>query len=1404
MFDFKNCFFGFKSVLLIAILFMSVTTIFSIDDFAGNALEVDGFNDYATINKSLPDSGTIELWVYPNSFYNYNTIFDTNSGGNIWEMWIYDNGELRVRMYNGDVRFDLNTLSGAEHWYHIAVTWDRVLSHTASYSLYVDGVLRASDNSTWSGSGSEFYLAGGNNLNDPGNCVYDELRFWDVIRTEAEIADNMYSTLDGSEIGLTNYYQFNESTGSTVQDLVGTDDMVLNNMNDSARVASSIPLVPIVSTTVASAIGEASAIAGGNNVHNTDAIVSRGVCWSTSPNPTIDDFSTDEGSGYGEYTSNLTGLLPETEYFYRAYTSNSHNTVYGEEYSFTTMSATPPVLSTTIADNITGSSATSGGEITYSSLQVTQRGVCWSTDPNPVITDTYTNDGSGIGVFSSEIYGLEPLTTYYYRAYAANDVGIGYGDEMTFETPMLGEGTIGNPYRISSLDALVFVSSDSTFWDKHYIQTADINAASTSSLNNGTGFSPIGNDIVNFTGTYDGQEYIIDSLYIEFGYNTTVRDNIGLFGYVSGAEISNIGLTNVDITGGENTGGLVGYCSNTIINNCHISGDVYGRDFTGGLVGVNDNGSSITYCYGYSGYTHGWLVGGLVGKNNNASSITYSYCTMQTSSAEECSGFVGINSSGSSISNCYTTGDDVHPTDGAGFVVINEENSTIDNCYNTKSISGEDVGGFVLLNRTGATITNCYNAATVDGWDNVEPFAGSGSTNLIYNCFFDGDITYYSNHSPATELTTSEMQTLSSFTNAGWDFYGEDTNGTDDYWVFIENDYPRLAWQETAPVANFNADISNPSLSQIVNFSNTSHTGNANCQWQWDIDGDGVVDYTTENCSHSYSEPGTYSVSLTAINEHGTDVHTQIDYITVSEDIELSGSGTEQDPYQIANLDELRFISENHSYWDAYFVQTTDIDASDTQNWNSGEGFSPIGQNSLSFTGQYDGDDYSISNLYISRQDDDYIGLFGFTQSAVITSLTLENVTISGNGFVAALVGKSLESSITECSSSGSVTASDNYVGGLVGENFDSSSISDCFSSCNVNGDTYVGGLIGKNSLSSQVTNCYSTGLVQGTNSVGGLIGLTSSSSSVTGCFWDTDTSQQNISSGGAGLTTANMQTESTYLNAGWDFVDETANGSDNIWIIHSNSYPEFANGNQAPKIATIYDVPNDQGRRINVCWEKSSFDEPGSSDPIVSYNLWIKYPFATRGLRVTTSIEEARAANTIQLRSSNSLDRHNQVLLSRDNDLWISVGATYAMGWDQYTMTATTYRDSSATEDNPSTFFVSAHTTSPFVYYCSDEMSGYSLDNIAPDEATNVRIAVNDTRTNSVTLNWDEVTQGTYQGNSYPELNGVWYNVYSSDNPDFICEESTYHSTTMNNHININISAPNKLFFKIVVSDME
>jgi uncharacterized protein (TIGR02145 family) len=147
---------------------------------------------------------------------------------------------------------------------------------------------------------------------------------------------------------------------------------------------------------------------------------------------------TTDGTGTGDFTSNLTGLIPCTIYHIRAYATNSSGTTYGNDIQFTTGTSLPTITTTSISA-ITSNLASSGGTISGNcSATVTARGVCWSTNHNPTLANSHTTDGSGAGSFTSGLTELTANTLYYVMAYATNSVGTAYGNEVSFTTLKTG------------------------------------------------------------------------------------------------------------------------------------------------------------------------------------------------------------------------------------------------------------------------------------------------------------------------------------------------------------------------------------------------------------------------------------------------------------------------------------------------------------------------------------------------------------------------------------------------------------------------------------------------------------------------------------------------------------------------------------------------------------------------------------------------------------------------------------------------------------------------------------------------------------------------------------------------------------------------------------------------------
>jgi hypothetical protein len=204
---------------------------------------------------------------------------------------------------------------------------------------------------------------------------------------------------------------------------------------------------------------------GGTVISNGGpAVTARGVCWSTTPGPTLTNPHTTNGSGTGAFVSTITGLTAGITYYVRAYATTS-GTVYGNQETFVPGVPVLPTVTTDPITNKVGAIAEGGGTITSDGGNpITGYGICWSLTANPTITSNLgmTTDGTSAVTplpYFSTITGLSIGTTYHVRAYATNVGGTSYGSDISFIGTAATIGQVITPGSIAISGGNVFYIS---------------------------------------------------------------------------------------------------------------------------------------------------------------------------------------------------------------------------------------------------------------------------------------------------------------------------------------------------------------------------------------------------------------------------------------------------------------------------------------------------------------------------------------------------------------------------------------------------------------------------------------------------------------------------------------------------------------------------------------------------------------------------------------------------------------------------------------------------------------------------------------------------------------------------------------------------------------------------------
>ncbi|MDZ7796534.1 MAG: LamG-like jellyroll fold domain-containing protein [Candidatus Marinimicrobia bacterium] len=524
-------------------------------------------------------------------------------------------------------------------------------------------------------------------------------------------------------------------------------------------------------------------------------------------------------------------------------------------------------------------------------------------------------------------------------------------DNLPFIPVFSGQGTAYAPFLIESLNDLQALSEDDLYWGSCFKQTANIDASATASWNENAGFKPIGNALRPFTGVYYGNEKIIEGLTI----NRPTESCVGFFGYLSGtAKVDYLWLKDVNITGDTKVGGLVGHF----------------------------NPTSITYLKYLA-------VNGTVSANDEAGMVVGNFSLNHTP--------VSL----SHIEHSYAQG-----------AVTRRTGS-----------SGTNFGGFAgAVN--GAKIKDSYSTAAVCESEGVswsggdKGFVGADTGGTYTNLFFDTGSSGQSSDAAATGKTSIEMKDKNSFLDngIGWFFIGRTTSVERWIWginPFQNNGYPFMIWQPFQDIGSYskvntatNDLYYSVTMNGEITYVGSSPIVSHGFCWHTEYPPTLAHNSTTVNATPALGE---FSADITGLSPstkyyYRTYIITEADtiYSTAGSNFTtqiappFTGSGTAADPLQIGSLSDLQTLRSSPLYWDDYFILTADIDAAN--------GSYNLGTHATRFTGSFDGNGHTISNLQNGIPSSSNVAFFPYTQGAVIKNLNLVNANITGYTMIAPLI----------------------------------------------------------------------------------------------------------------------------------------------------------------------------------------------------------------------------------------------------------------------------------------------------------------------------------------------------------------------------------------------------------------
>ena len=286
-----------------------------------------------------------------------------------------------------------------------------------------------------------------------------------------------------------------------------------------------------------------------------------------------------------------------------------------------------------------------------------------------------------------------------------------------------GDGSSADPYQLTDVYGLQAVGGTGML-GLYYTLANNIDASATSGWNGGLGFAPIGDNITQFTGTFDGLGHTVAGLTI----NRPSDDYVGLFGNTAiGSAIRNVGLVGGEVTGGNGVGALAG-ANGGSISQVYATSAVNGAQFVGGLVGANGN-HEIFEAYATGAVTGTLSVGGLVGLNGGGF-INKVYATGAVTGNGKVGGLVGHDDVFGRIIEAYSTGA-VSASSGfdVGGLVGHDDGVTAGGYWDTETSNQTTTSGQGI----GLTTAQMTGAANFTAWGpDISAVGGSSAVWRIY------------------------------------------------------------------------------------------------------------------------------------------------------------------------------------------------------------------------------------------------------------------------------------------------------------------------------------------------------------------------------------------------------------------------------------------------------------------------------------------------------------------------------------------------------------------------------------------------------------------------------------------------------------------------------------------------